>query len=290
MQTDIHQHFWSDSLVAALAGRRAAPCVRRRDGAWELRLTGEPLCRVAVDDAEIRSAQARGDGLDRVLIAPSCPLGIETLPPDEAEAVLRAYADGLRELPGLFGAWGAAALAYPDPRDVDRLLDDGFLGLCLPAGALATPGALDRAGPLLERLERRRAPLLIHPGPAAGPAAGVPAWWPALTEYVSQMQASWLAWVACGRRSHPRLRVVFAMLAGLAPLQSERLTARGAAAPGPDPLAFYDTSSYGPRAIGAMAGVVGRGQLVFGSDRPVVDPPRCVEPALLVTNPARALG
>ena len=39
-----------------------------------------------------------------------------------------------------------------------------------------------------------------------------------------------------------------------------------------DPLTFYDTSSYGPRAIETMARLVGPGQLVYGSDRPVVEP------------------
>ena len=64
------------------------------------------------------------------------------------------------------------------------------------------------------------------------------------------------------------------MLAGLAPLHAERLALRGG--PGDainNPNIFYDTSSYGRRAIGAMADAVGLDQLVTGSDRPVVDPP-----------------
>jgi len=64
------------------------------------------------------------------------------------------------------------------------------------------------------------------------------------------------------------------MLAGLAPLHAERLALRGGPAGAiNDPNIFYDTSSYGPRAIAAMAGVVGLDQLVTGTDRPVVDPP-----------------
>jgi hypothetical protein len=39
-----------------------------------------------------------------------------------------------------------------------------------------------------------------------------------------------------------------------------------------NPLTFYETSSYGPQAIVAMSSVVGPGQLVYGSDRPVVQP------------------
>jgi hypothetical protein len=47
-----------------------------------------------------------------------------------------------------------------------------------------------------------------------------------LLEY-AQMQAAWLAFVTAGRSEHPHLDVVFAMLAGGAPLLVERLAARG---------------------------------------------------------------
>jgi 6-methylsalicylate decarboxylase len=148
----------------------------------------------------------------------------------------------------------------------------------LPAGALATPHALDGLAPLLERLEQRDAPLFIHPGPGLherSPESSLsdPLWWSALTRYVTQMQAAWLSFVTVGRRDHPRLRILFAMLAGGAPLLAERLLARG----GPrvdlrDPLTFYDTSSFGPDAITALSALVGAEQLLYGSDRPVVEP------------------
>ena len=87
------------------------------------------------------------------------------------------------------------------------------------------------------------------------------------------MQAAWLTFVTRGRREHPDLTVLFPMLAGLAPLHSERLgRARGPAIDLRDPRIFYDTSSYGPVAIEAAARQVGAGQLVFGSDRPVIEP------------------
>jgi hypothetical protein len=78
------------------------------------------------------------------------------------------------------------------------------------------------------------------------------------------------------------------MLASGAPLLSERMAARG----GPpievrDPLVFYDTSSYGPAAIESIARRVGAEQLVYGSDRPVVDPIPTGREALLQANGAR---
>ena len=137
----------------------------------------------------------------------------------------------------------------------------------------------------------------MHPGPAAG-AADAPAWWPALTDYVAQMSAAWHAFAAWGRPRHPRLRVVFAMLAGGAPLHAERLAARGGPAEAiHDPLTSGSTPRpTAPRAIDAMLRMVGVDRLVHGSDRPVVAPSDphalgdAVEHALTVANPERVLG
>jgi hypothetical protein len=115
-----------------------------------------------------------------------------------------------------------------------------------------------------------------------------------MTGYVAQMGQAWHAWAQWGRPAHPGLSVVFAMLAGLAPLHAERLAVRG----GPvaavhDPLTAFDTSSYGPVAIDAMLRVVGVDRLVHGTDQPVVaaHAPEALGPAaahaLTTVNPAR---
>jgi len=301
-----------------------------------LYLAGErPYVIDLASEAPARRAElVRGDGLDRALLCLSSPLGIESLPRAQAQPLLDAYHEGALALGEPFGVWGALALADPDPDDVDRLLDRGCVGISLPAGALAGVDRLAHVRPLLARLERRGAPLLVHPGPGPGfgqgaaPAAGVtsfgdPLWWPALTQYVADVHAAWLAFLHSGRAEHPELRIVFAMLAGLAPLHCERLATRGgpdrsspardgrdrsgAAGAGRDrsssgwpvahdPLAFYDTSSYGPAAIGALADAIGGpGQLLYGSDRPVVEPALLHEPGaldweLLADASARAFG
>ena len=280
MRVDLHQHIWTEPLVAALARRRAAPRVRRRGREWILQVDGERPWRLDLETEhpDRRAQLVEEDGLDLALVSLSAVLGIERLPVDEAAALLAAYEAGVEALPDTFGAWGSVALTEPFPWAVDDLLDRGYVGICLPAGALATPEALWRSGLLLERLERRGAPLLVHPGPAPwGPAPeavpGAPSWWPAVTRYVAEMAAAWHAFATAGRAEHPTLRVVFAMLAGGAPLHAERLAARGAGSlTYVDPGVFYDTSSYGPDMVGAMARRVGAEQLVYGSDRPVVEP------------------
>jgi 6-methylsalicylate decarboxylase len=305
MKVDVHQHLLGEPLIEALARRTAAPrLIPRREG-WTFRVAAEPDSILALEatDAELRRADLEADGIDRALVALSTALGIETIPYEEATALIEAHHQGLEELPVEFRGWGAVPLADPelDPTAVDAALDRGCVGITLPATALADPAGVERLGPLLARLEQRDAPLFIHPGPVIEPATGrVPHWWPALTDYVAQMQAAWFAFLHAGRPSHPRLRVLFAMLAGGAPLQLERYAARrGVPAPGPDPLVFYDTSSYGPRMIGAIAAVVSAAQLVYGSDRPVVEPPAAngdqwpdphLRQALLAANPARLLS
>jgi len=274
---DVHQHLLSEPLITELARRQRSPRLVRRGGDWTFKLAGEPdsLLPSAATDIETRWSQVRRDEIDRALVSLSAALGIETLPSEEAAPLLEAHHAGIDVLPARFGSWGAVRLVEPDPADVGACLRRGCVGISLPATALAHPAALEHVGPLLERLEVEDAPLFVHPGPVSTPrklAASLPGWWPALTDYVAQMQAAWFAFLQSGRPAHPNLRVLFAMFAGGAPLQLERYASRsGDGVPAPDPLVFYDTSSYGPRMLSAMVAVVGPDQLVFGTDRPVVD-------------------
>ncbi len=308
MKLDVHQHFWSEPLLDALSTRSEFPFVRRESGLTVLYLAGErPYVIEQLDDERERRAElVDHDGLDHALLCLSSPIGIESLPRAQAAPLIEAYHEGALALGEPFGAWGAMALDRADADDVDRALGRGCAGISLPAGALASIDALGVMHPVLTRLEALGAPLMIHAGPAPALARfmggqlgaaslGDPLWWPSLTGYVSGMQAAWLAFTAAGRARYPRLRIVFSMLAGLAPLQHERLFSRGGPAIAADRLTFYDTSSYGCSAIDAVAAVVGWGQILYGSDRPVVDPSELGMPGGLDWSPLgdaarRALG
>ena len=175
---------------------------------------------------------------------------------------------------------------------MDAVLARGCVGVSVPACALADRSALFGMMEVLERVQAAGVPLFVHPGgfPPREAALDEPLWWVALTDYVAQMQAAWLTFSAWGRRELPRLRVVYAMLAGGAPQLADRLAARG----GPsidlrDPLTFYDTSSYGPMTVEAMARWVGPTQLVYGSDRPVIEPVPTGREVELMNNAAQLI-
>lgn len=279
-QIDVHQHLWSPPLLAALEQRREPPFVRRHGQDWIVSVPGEPdsLLKQSACGIEQQVASLANDGVDFAVISLSSALGIEALHPREAEPLLEAYRAGIAALPSRFLAWGAVGLHTVDRDSIDTVVAQGFIGLSLPAGAVATPVGLERCAPLLERLEELNAPLFIHPGPSPWDlprldTESLPTWWPALTDYIAGMSAAWHTFTVLGREKYPDLKVLFAMLAGCAPIHIERLASRGIEGSAlHSPNTFYDSSSYGPKAIRAVAGHVGTGQIVYGSDRPVVSP------------------
>ncbi len=291
MRVDVHQHVWTAPLLDRLAARQSPPQIRRTNGLIVLHTAAEPpyVIELATEAPEHRAAVVRRDGLDLALVAISSPIGIEALPRRRARELIDAHLEGVLSLPGEFAAWGPVALDGADPDQVDRLLERGCVGISLPAGALTGRDRLEWVTPILQRAAARDVPVFVHPGPPdsghAEDSFGEPLWWGAVTGYVAQMQAAWFTFASFGRRQHPRLKVIFAMLAGGAPLLSERLGARG----GPpvdlhDPRIFYETSSYGPDAVDMMIRRVGEAHLVYGSDRPVICPSTTGRDARLQDN------
>ena len=292
--TDLHQHVWPAPFLDALRDRRSGP---RLDG-WELRLPGERP--YAVDplahDAERRAELAAADGLELVCVAPSAALGLDRLPPAEADELGEAWLTGALELPAPFRVWAMAGVQEPNPCALHDALSRGAIGLELAADVLAAPDGLTRLAPLLDVLDAAGAPLLVHPGPAgAADAATRPPWWGPVVPYVAQLHAAWWAWADGGRERFPDLPVCFAALAGLGPLHGERHRARGGSGGPVDMLTFVETSSYGTQAVDAIVRVLGIDVVCNGSDRPYAEPPHPdLGPAALhairTANPGRLLA
>jgi predicted TIM-barrel fold metal-dependent hydrolase len=297
-RTDVHQHLWLPELVDALRSRTESPYVR----GWTLYIDGEPDFEIDPAGQDPADRAALDPDVARIVLSMSSPLGMESLPPEDAQPLLDAWHAGVLQLPDRFSAWASTCLIEPDVNGLEVLLDKGFVGLQLPATALSTPSAIQRYAPLLRVCEQAGRPVFVHPGPVMHSAdlslaerAALPAWWPAVVDYAGQLQASWWAWHAVGRGLLPDLRICFAAGGGLAAAHQERYLARGGDTTTVDRDVFVDTSSYGPRGIDALVRVLGIDVIVSGSDRPYAEPldlsgGDAAAHAIGVTNPTRLLG
>jgi 6-methylsalicylate decarboxylase len=275
---DVHQHLWPEALIEGLRARRERP--RLRDSVLELR-SGDWDADLAAHTLEARLALLDRDEIDVAVI--SCPPTLEL-----DEELEEAYHEGIVEV--VAGSEGRlVALACNAARD-------GFVGACVPAWSFA---GLTELEPLLGELDRRGSLLFVHPGPAHVPREA-PGWWPGVVAYTAQMQAAYAAWLALCSDRWLELRVVFAILAGGAPFQLERLASQGIDTRGVvRPNVFLDTASYGERALDVTLATYGVAQLVYGSDAPVIDSEptlrsvrsfgQAVEDVVCRQNPARLL-
>jgi hypothetical protein len=292
---DVHQHLWPDQLVDRLRARAHAPYLR----GWTLHSRGEAPYEVdpAHHDVGRRVEADQQDEVGLACVSLSAPLGIESLVRPEAGALIGAWHDGARSLPEHFRAWASVPMVDPDLDELAGLLRDGFVGVQVPATDLLSPAAWERAGDVLRVAERAGRPVFVHPGPqlARALSSPLPDWWAPVVAYTTQLQAAWWGWHAVrGRELFPRLRVLFAAGAGLAPVHHERHVARGGEPPTIDPDVYVDTSSYGPQALDALVRVLGIDVLALGSDRPYARPVHrlfgdAATRAIRVANPSRLL-
>jgi predicted TIM-barrel fold metal-dependent hydrolase len=256
---DLHQHLWPEPLVRALERRAEPP--RLRSGRLELATEG------AFDvDLRQHELEARLALLDRYELDVAVVSLAPTMETEGQPDLIDAYHEGIEEVVSASGG-RIAALAAGRPRA-------GFAGACVSAGALV--GGID---PLLSALERDGGLLFVHPGPPGAPLPPkAPPWWSAAVEYTAQMQAAYLTWLERDAVRFAGVPAVFAILAGGAPIQLERLRSRGVEVRSTlHPNGYFDTSSYGRRALELCLSTFGVTQLVFGSDAPVIDPDLTLE-------------
>lgn len=156
---DVHQHLWPETVLRVLELRSDAPRAVWRQGRWEISLEAEPAFEVDPRDHDLGS-RAEGlarQGVDRALVALSCPVGADSL-----LSAASAWNELGDLLPGELGWWAAV----PHPHVADRAelareaLGNGAAGVCLPAAELGSPRPSEGLHELLDVLERESAPLL----------------------------------------------------------------------------------------------------------------------------------
>jgi 6-methylsalicylate decarboxylase len=243
---DVHQHFWPEQLIAVLARRHEPPRLvgsrlDLQEGSFEIDL--------AAYDLETRLRLLDRDEIDVAIVSFPPTMGFENAP-----ELAEAYDEGILEV-----AAASQGRIRPLACGEER---DGFVGICVSAQSvvrdpLAVQGSL----------------LFVHPGYSPPPPDGRPAWWTPVVEYTAQMQAAYAAWLAGGRSDVP---IIFAIMAGGAPFQLERLRSRGDRAEVP-PNVYFDTASYGRLAVDLTVAACGIERILFGSDAPVMDPRTTIE-------------
>jgi hypothetical protein len=255
---DVHQHLLPSGFIEALRRRNAPP-----------RIVGAELetaeGRFAFDqdehDPALRIAALDREGTTVAVLSLQDTLGHASLRPNEREELVAAWEDGIGEV--VLDARGRfVALAAGPTRP-------GFVGSCVGSDALDDPEAL---GAVIESVRTHGGFLFVHP--SGGPVpSNVPGWWGAIALYTAQMQSAYLAWLAHGQERWPDVSIVFSILAGGAPFQLERLGSRGIELRSVlHGNVYFDTASYGRRALELCVETFGVEQIVYGSDAPVIDP------------------
>jgi predicted TIM-barrel fold metal-dependent hydrolase len=262
---DVHQHIWPEQFIATLSSRREPP--RLVGSRLELQEGSfEPV--LSAHDLDTRLRLLDRDAIDVAIVSLPPTMGAEQFP-----ELAEAYHEGITEL-----ATAAEGRIRPLACLHER---DGFVGTCVSAQRVV-------AG----RLDGYAKPVFVHPGYSPPPPAEMPGWWTPVVEYTAQMQAAYAAWVV---RAQVDVPVVFAIMAGGAPFQLERLRARGGGVDLP-PNVFFDTASYGRQAIELAVAACGVERIVYGSDSPVMDSRPTLEAvgkrldAFAGENPTRLFG
>jgi hypothetical protein len=257
-RVDVHQHLWPEPFVTALRRRKTPPRLRGTtleltEGSFEIDL--------AAQDADARIAALDRAELDVAVLSLQPTLGIWALPDHERCELTEVWESSALEVAAAAqGRFAVLACGRAAP---------GFAGAVLPAASLRDVDALSA---LLDGLRVSGGFLLVHPsGGSATP--GAPDWWASIVDYTAEMQAAYLTWLSYAQVRFPAVNVVFCILAGGGPFQLERLASRGVdVRSGLHHNVFFDTASYGRRAIELCIETFGVHQLVYGSDVPVIDP------------------
>ena len=291
---DLHQHLWPEAFVELLRGRTRAPYLR----GWTLHTDGEPPYDVdpADHDVDRRIALDRDAGIGLACVSLSAPLGIESLPRDEAGALIDAWHRGASALPAHFAPWASVPGGRARSRRARRA----------PGRARSSACSCRRPSWPRRPAGRRSARCCGWPSSPASrcsctrarrPSARRPSWWAPVVGYVGAAAGGLVGMARLRRaRAVPALRWSSPPVPGWRPLQHERLAARGGRLGTGRPATCSSTPRpTAPRRSTRWSRALGIDAIVLGSDRPVrragaVGPRRGGDPGDPGRQPAACAG
>ena len=233
---DVHQHLWPRAFSEALrAAHRASAPRRRRPARVRGRVDRRPR---AITSSRRGSRCSTCTRSTRPSSRCSRRSASTALDPAERDELVAIWEDGILEL--------AAAAARPDRAARVGRPRPGFAGVSIGADRLRSTWRSSRRRStrwrgqgLPVRPPGRRRPARRRTGLVAG-----------RRRLHEPDAAAYFAWLAAAQERWPDVTVVFAILAGGAPIQLERLASRGVDVRSSlHRNVFFDTASYGRRAL-----------------------------------------
>ncbi len=299
MIIDMHCHYLSSALDAALRERDIAPCIETlADGIELLHLpVGALGYGTDFTDMDARLAFMEANGIERQLLSFPGLFGIDSLPADEAEAFLLPFNDNVSALckktPDRFT--GLAALPFAD---MDRAVAEyhrartelWLAGAILPVNGFLTLEHAEYFHPIFAVAEEHGSHLFIHPGrrpdqmpavPVAPRAAPAPYADSMVTRQALDVQtavASTMVTLSLTDflKPYQGVTIQVANLGGTLSVVVERMDhATRIRSPGETPPSerlggiYVDCASLGPRAIEAAVAVYGADRVMLGTDCPI---------------------
>lgn len=296
MIIDLHAHYVPAAVSEFLRNRRSIPRIEKDDNGREtLLIPGASLqFHDSYSNLEQRVAYMSSIGVQRQLLSLPGLFGIDSLPLEECEQVLRDFNDALaaacRKYPDQFIGLGALPFADKEAciKEYRRCREElGLVGAILPNNLFANLQQARALTDLFREADRLGAHFFIHPGrrpDEAMRADSSPSPTPSDNEMARRAldvqaevgQAMVTLLLTDFLDDFSNVSVHVANLGGTLPAVIERMDhtvkARGLDLPLPSQRmgrVYVDCSSLGPRTIELAVAVYGANRVVLGTDCPI---------------------
>jgi len=301
MRIDVHNNVIPERALALLRSRPACG-VTIEDGMWRGAYHAEFALARSFVDPDAKLAELGQNAIEGAVLSAAPPLFFYDRDAAEGAAICAAANEGLAEFCKIATdrLWWLAHVPLQAPERAAAMLEEqaaspGCVGAHIGSAVAGARLDSDQFEPFWATAERLRTPVMIHPDPSFGSAAGLDAFY--LINVVGMPLETTITikrLIGAGvLERHPQLRIVLLHGGGYFPYQAGRMrharTVRPELAGAPDPWAalpqlWFDVITHDLEALRYLADRVGRKRVVLGTDLPfdmaLPDPVRHIEAAL----------